>query len=401
MRTRARAEQRRSGCAAIAFACAVLALALPASASAFTFGPTVSPTGPHQTIFDWSNDRCQSNNIPDAPAHAIRDARNRIQLLVTHWLNYRVIGRSFDDLARECKNLMPSGESGDPATYNNKEWVGSIYTEDGRTVYGLTSNEYQGNLFVNMCPSGNYFRCLYLSITGVVSKNYGDDYVNQANPLVRSTPYQYFPDTGPYGVNQPSNIIRAHDGYYYVLYKTEDYLAQENGTCLMRTRDLRDAASWRHWQGTSFSGVRKNPYSVVPMQRAEPFTCKPVDFASIEAMAHSLTWNTYLDKYLLVGGAGKYEPSVGHNVYGIYYSLSDDLINWTDRELMVEVPLVYSWTCGQEFPWGFPSVIDRDSRSRSFTTSDRDFDLYYTLHNRGNCLVGLDRDLVRVPVRFN
>ena len=84
----------------------------------------------------------------------------------------------------------------------------------------------------------------------------------------------------------------------------------------------------------------------------------------------------------------------------MYYSLSHDLIHWTPRKLLVEVPLVNSWVCGQEFPWGFPSVIDHDSRSRVFETSDRTFHLYYTVHNRPDCVQGLDRDLMRVPIQF-
>ena len=98
------------------------------------------------------------------------------------------------------------------------------------------------------------------------------------------------------------------------------------------------------------------------MERAEPYACQPVSFANIEYMTHSVTWNTHFDKYLLVGPAGKYDPARGENVYGIYYSLSDDLINWSPRELMVEVPLVYTWKCGDEFPWGVPSVIDHEQQ---------------------------------------
>ena len=306
-------------------------LALPSSASSYTFGPTVSGNGPEETMYDWSVQRCENNNIPDAPAHAIRDSWGRVQVLVTHWVNYRLIGRSFNDLQLECRRLMQSGESGDPATFNNKEWVTSLYTKDGRTIYALLSNEYQGHLFVGQCNSGNYFSCLYLSMTAAISHDNGDNYVSMPEPLVRATPYQYFKDSGPYGVNVPSNIVKHHDGYYYAFYKSEDYLSQLKGACLMRTRNLNSTRSWRSWDGQHFSIPRKNPYNVVPLQRAEPFRCHPVDFASLENLTHSLTWNTHFDKYLLVGPAGKYDPSRGENVYGIYYSLSDDLINWSDR----------------------------------------------------------------------
>ncbi len=394
-------RSRRGGFLLAVAVCALTALAAPSTAPAYTWAPNVQPIGPHQTIFDWSAQSCQPNNIADAPAHAIRDARGFIQIYVSHWVNYRLMGRTFDSLTYNCHQLMASGESGDPSTFNNKEWLGSFYTSDGRRIYALTSNEFQGTLFAGFCNSGNYFKCLYTSITGAVSYNYGDDYVNLPNPLVRASAYQYFNDTGPYGVNVPSNIVKARDGYYYALYHAEgDYLAQVKGACLMRTRNLRDTSSWRSWDGSSFSLGRKNPYVVVPMERAESAVCTPIDFPSIEVMSQSLTWNTYFNKWLLVGNAGKYDPDRGENVYGMYYSTSSDLIHWSDRKLLVEVPLPHSWKCGDEFPWGFPSVIDHDSRSRNFDTSDHEFYLYYTLNNRTSCFGSLDRDLVRVPIRF-
>jgi hypothetical protein len=393
-------HSRRRGCIFVVLACAFAALALPSAASAYTVAPNFQQMGQPETVFDWSVQSCQANNIPDAPAHAIRDARGRIQITVSHWVNYRLMGPTFNDLTYDCHQLMMSGESGDPASFNNKEWLGSIYTEDGRTVYALTSNEFQGNLFVGFCNSGNYFKCLYLSTSGAISKNYGDDYVNQPNPLVRASAYQYFRDTGPYGVNVPSNIVKARDGYYYAMLKADQYLAQPPGACLMRTRSLDHPASWRAWDGQGFNSPRKNPYAVVPMQRAEPFICHPVDPLNIQSMSHSLTWNTYLKKWLLVAPSGKYDPDLNRNVWGFYYATSKDLIHWDEQKLLVEVPLPFTWVCGDEFPWGVPSVIDHDSRSRSFGTSDRDFYLYYTVSNRANCISGLDRDLVRMPIKF-
>ena len=160
----------------------IAALVIPVSALGFTWGPDVQPTGPHQTMFDWSANRCEANNIPDAPAHALRDARGRIQVLVTHHVNYRLIGESFNTLALQCRQHLVSTDSGDPATFNNREWVTSLYTEDGHTIYALLSNEYQGNRFVGFCNSGNYFNCLYLSVTAAVSKNHGDDYTQDGVP---------------------------------------------------------------------------------------------------------------------------------------------------------------------------------------------------------------------------
>ena len=56
-------------------------------------------------------------------------------------------------------------------------------------------------------------------------------------------------------------------------------------------------------------------------------------------MTDSLTYNTYLDKYVLVSPAGAPQPGRRGVVWGFYYSTSDDLIDWTPRRLIREAVL--------------------------------------------------------------
>ncbi len=48
----------------------------------------------------------------------------------------------------------------------------------------------------------------------------------------------------------------------------------------------------------------------------------------------------------------------------------------------------------------YPSLLDPTSPSRTFATTDRRPYLYFTLFNHAGCKLGLDRDLVRVPVEL-
>ena len=385
---------------------AVVILVLPSLARSYSFPPGVEQTGPEQILFDWSQNRCQDENIPDAPPRAVRDSWNRLQLLVTHWVNYRLIGRNFDDLKLDCRMTMGPLQNPNPAAYADKEWISSPYTIDGTHFWALGAQEFQGNTHASMCMTGNYFKCLYMSINLFASSNRGDTWAHGPPPtqVVATTPYQYFKDDGPYGPTTPTNIVRnPRDGYYYSMIRLQGYLAQKAGTCVMRTRALANPTSWRAWDGSSFSTRFKlTPYNVVRMERAEPFACEPVDYANIEKMTGSITWNKWLEKWMLIDTVGKYEPSLNHNVYGVYYALSDDLVHWDDRQLLMHVATLIDHVCGDEDPLVYPSAIDHSSRSRNFETTDQSFYLYFTrIHYASSpCYQTLDRDLVRVPIRF-
>jgi hypothetical protein len=89
----------------------------------------------------------------------------------------------------------------------------------------------------------------------------------------------------------------------------------------------------------------------------------------------------------------------GREVWGFYFSTSADLINWSRRKLIMEVPL--PWTVefpGSDLSFLYPSLLDPDSKSRNFETSDDQAYLFFTRNNFGHA--SLDRDLVRVPVQF-
>jgi hypothetical protein len=91
----------------------------------------------------------------------------------------------------------------------------------------------------------------------------------------------------------------------------------------------------------------------------------------------------------------------GETVSGIYYSLSDDLIHWTPRELIVEVESRQTYRCGDPYPVAYPSVLDPDSTSRNFETTGKRAYLYFTRFNYESCKETSDRDLVRIPIEFS
>ena len=332
------------------------------------------------------------------PARAFRDARGRTQLILAHYVNRRLIGPDLAHLRRDCTPVFSSASSPDPATYADREWLASVYTSDGKTVYALVHDEFQGHRHPGRCSSGVYLRCWYNAITLVVSHDGGTSYErpDRSGRLVAAIPQPYEADAGPAGIFEPSNIVRnPRNGYFYVLAREIAYGGSLRGTCVLRTRRLDRPGSWRAWNGNSFSVRFQDPYR---MSSGRLRFCLPVATGEIGEMAESLTFNPALDRFLLVGMSSVYDPGRRRLVTGVYYSTSDDLVLWSPRRLLFVTPRPQTFVCGDPDPIAYPSVIDPSSTARSFDTSGTRAFLYFTRLHYRNCQQTFDRDLVRVPI---
>jgi hypothetical protein len=358
--------------------------------------------GPGKIVFDWRTRACSPLDYPDLPARAFRDSRGRVQLIASHDVTRRMVGPDLDHLRRECRPVFSSHRDPRPAAFDDREWIGATYTRDGRTVFALVHNEYQGHRHRGRCPSGNYEKCWYNALTLAVSRDGGRSFSHAPSPRhrVASVPYRYLPDAGPVGLLQPSNIVwRPADRHFYALLLAFGYRAQARGSCLMRTKTIADPTSWRAWDGTGFRVRFADPYRERPEPRAH--VCRPIARDQISEMSQSLTFNTYFKRFLLVGTAGAYDRSKGRDVWGIYYSLSDDLLHWSERKLIFEAELPWTHRCGDRDPIIYPALIDPNSPHRNFGTTDRRAYLYFTRFNYTSCRQPSDRDLVRVPIEFS
>ena len=363
----------------------------------------VQVLGPEETVFSWNRDRCEDDDIPDLPARAFRDESGQVQLISAHFVNRRFTGPNLNRVTHRCEVTMRSGMEADPARFNDREWLAAPYTPDGRTVYALVHNEYQGQAHPGRCPSGEYFKCWYNAVTLAVSRDGGDSFQDSRPPpahLVASIPSAYVPDAGIYGIFSPSNIVRRKDdGYYYSLVVARPFRQQQLGSCLVRTNDLGDPTSWRAWDGSGFRVSMPSPYQP-GLGPPSDHVCRPVSRNEIGSMHESLTYNTYLGKYLLVGLSGDRLPRRRGVTFGIYYSVSDDLIDWSRRKLIREAQLPWTYKCGEASPILYPSLLDPDSTSRNFeTTGERPY-LYFTRFHYRDCVQTLNRDLIRVQLEF-
>jgi hypothetical protein len=167
----------------------------------------------------------------------------------------------------------------------------------------------------------------------------------------------------------------------------------------MRTNRLDDPTSWRAWDGDGYNVGFVDPYKV--KVAASKHVCQPVSPNAISDMSFSLTYNTYYGKYLLVSPANQYDPRKHRVVSGFYYSLSDNLVDWSQRKLIKEVVLLNTYRCGDPDPVFYPSVLDPNSKSRNFETTGKRAYIYFTRMHYSACQLTLNRDLVRVPIEFS
>jgi len=366
-------------------------------------------TGPEEVVFDWTTDRCEDESIPDIAARAFRDASGNVQLNIGHYVNYRMVGPDFDSLVSDCTApVLASDFDSDPSQFNDSEWIGAFYTEDGQTVYALVHNEYRGVTHQaarpGQCPSNDNLTCLDTSFTMAISTDAGQTFSDIAPPpnhLVATMPYVFNDEGVPSGIRQPSNIVRGPDDYFYLFGSISDYPAAPGDfppqwVCALRTNDLADPSSWRYWDGEAFAGEFINPYLDTAGAGVDAAKCAPVAFPQLSGSVNEgVVYNEVLGKYVMVGIASQADGSTP--VWGVYYSTSEDLINWSNRELLLEIESGEA-VADPEFQLihAYPSIIDPDSASLSFETMDDDAYLYISRFNFGGN--SLDRDLLRFPI---
>ena len=361
---------------------------------------TITVLGSPEAVFDWSSQACRPRQIPDLPVRAFRDDRDLVQLILPDYVNRRMVGPSLDRLHVDCDVTMGSALNPDPAAFDDREWIASVFTRDGRDVVALVHEEYQGHRHPGRCPSGVYERCWYNAITFARSTDGGRSFNEIPAPdgLIAGSPRRYTPDVGPFGVFAPSNIVpNPDDGLYYAIVLTIEPEGEASGSCVMRTSNPASPSSWRAWNGEGFELKFVDPYK----RPSAPEACEPVATPEISDMHESLTYNTYLDRFVLVGLSTARTQTGVEPVSGVYFSLSSDLVHWTPRKLLMETESRGTFECGDPDPIAYPSLLDPSSPSRTFDTTGRNPYLYYTQFNYSDCAQTLNRDLVRVPVEIS
>jgi len=359
--------------------------------------------GAKEVLFSYATDRCYDNDKPDNPVRAVRAEDGSITLFFGQApQNYSSRGADFNSLKRDCgKPVFVWADRKTPESYENNEWLWSVYREGSRW-HALVHNEFHDPVSANCkVPDIPEFNpCWYNSITYAVSTDGGRSFVKPSPPahviapapLAWVAPAQPVTDWYVEGYFAPTNIVRANDGYYYALTSVTPSPLGPGGWCVMRTSQLDDPATWRAWDGTGFNLRMTSPYvtgSPAPV-------CQPLQ--KTMASGH-LVYSTYIGRFLHV--AQNVQWIGGRNVCGIYFSLSSDLVHWSEHQLLAETFAFDDCKLQPSDPGvletmhqGYASIIDHGDTTINFERAGRTPYLYYARETPTGPQV------VRVPLTF-
>ena len=386
---------------------------------------------------------CGTWHVSDGPAKPFRDSQGRIQIVFPGEHNRRMLGTSFANLVpeqqfpggRACgtpgnpvnathKNPVDAngnflaGES--PDKFDGRDWVLTPY-RTGSTIHTLIHHEYHG-LFDPFVPNGpvgagckrvpagqsDANTCWLGSATYAQSTDDGATYTHATPPNhhVASGPYQYTPDWGRRGLTAMANIINnPFDDQFYTMFNGENQAAsfskakarnllQEEGSCVARSDSLPASDGWHGWQGYGgFSATFPNPYPTEPANKYA-HVCESVTdhlrrtandfFQPGGVRVRGLAYDQYLERFILVGTSDAESD-------GAIYSLSPDLINWSDAQVLAR-------STGGCSGLGYPTIADPSDTSDNFERPGRTAELF---HNCGGPSgQAFDRNLHRVPFKF-
>ncbi len=365
-------------------------LAMPATALDLTIqeGPT--------EVFSWARDRCETWHIPDAPARAFRTPEGEIRLIAAHVRNRVMHGKDLRSLRVECRIVFRGADADAPESYDDKLWLSALWTEDGRTIHALAHAEFHGQRRPALCPIAQYMACWRNQLIQVASRDGGASFQRDGVALAAGVPYRFDGAAGKRsGYFEPSNIFR-HGAALYAFVWAEGYKGQQRGACLLRTADIADPGAWRAWNGKGFNTAFRDVYRDTISDPAQ-HVCQPI--ARLDGVVASVVRHRASGKFIAVYATVRRPLADGAPQSGVWYTLSDDLLVWSEPQLLLALPLMWAFTCGERAVWAYPSLIDPQSQARNLDDVGGQADLYLTRFNlAADCKLPPDRDLVRFGV---
>jgi len=352
-----------------------------------------------EVVFNWSKDRCFDENIPDSAARAFRSSDGLVNLYATHFRNVPLKGLMLDDVKPACHTQFAAAPDPNPENYGARIWLQTFYSADsGKNIYSLASSDYHGKWFGNCTRKKASNHDCWMSAIVLAHSSDGGQSFSMASPpnhVIANSVEKYSSDQkGGAGFLTTSNIVKI-DQYYYSLFYAAAFKSQPGGNCLARTDNLADSKSWRAWNGNTF----EQPLYNGPQSRHAGAGCVPL--ANLPYKIRSLIWHAPSQGYIATF-------EVTHRAKGrsprsdvtFSFAWSSNLKDWSDPVAILTLEGASNCNSAQ-VAGAYPSIIDSQSSDENFGTASGRAYLYYTKFNlKSNCLLTLDRDLVRVPIRI-
>lgn len=388
----------------------------PAPASPQLLGPAV-------TVWNASFSTCgaKARDNVDSPARAFIDASGTVRVTGSCRTSRLASGATLFDVTHDCEIALESTNDSSPAMFADNEWISSTYSLGGDRVFALLHNEYHGFSHGQcaMVPFRHGY-CQMFSLTAAQSTDGGRHWSHLRPPphhLVATPPHRYVDDKSSlwFGFGDSGGIVRSpKDGYFYTTGHNRATIGQQaNGTCLMRTRDLLEPASWMGWNGSAFSVAFVDPYFLRPGADTSFHTCSVLEdqvrglpravpppgvcCRGKPLVLQGLSWSEYLSKFVGVLWNTAHDPTIAGGAPFVF-ALSDDLLAWSS---VASLPL-------PQLPNGtlaYPSLLDpmaeRGGPGTSFDVVGRYPSLFFAVANpKGTGIKAHWDALVRVQLDF-
>ncbi len=354
----------------------------------------VTLAGSPERVYDPKRDGCTPSDIPDVNARAVRTADGSVALTALHFINRALRGPDLDHLKIDCNVVLSSAQSADPAAYDGRRFITSLWTDDGKTIAALVHNEYHADHFPGRCLYNEELPCWYNSVLAFRSADGGESFTRSTPLVVAAAPFRQDIGQGHHrGFFNPSNIFS--DGRQkYALIATTGWDNQPAGTCLFRNADPLNSAGWRAFDGTAFSIRYDDPYSG---RSFAPTACAPVGPFGFPVGA--VVRHRPSGLFLAIWAAPKNDAE--RPVDGFYVASSRNLIDWSGPRLLLAGKTMMSPACAADGSGGessvvaYPSLLDAKATGRNFDNVGDEAWLYYTAIKVEGCTPGAERVLLR------
>lgn len=359
---------------------------------------SVSVFGGVETVFRWREARCGDHHLPDSPARALRLADGRILLTASQFTNIPFIGTDFQDLRPACDLSSRADENSDWRQFNDRVWIQALARLQDGSIFALASHEYAGSRHAGKCTAPGS-ACWFSSITAMVAPAGTLKFrtLPLTDRVIASSPEKYEQDkVQRTGFFSTTNIIYESDFAYALLYN-EGIHGQNRGMCLIRANKNDLLSGWKALSNGRFDAQLK-PFEQRSQSRP---ICDVVGENVFSDVVRSVVRLPNNGPWMATFAKLRSKSPDDKTISGIYYSLSDDLINWNQANLLIELlPFVVQKEAGIYFQ--YPSIIDHESRSENFFDIHSKPYLYLVRYNLWpDRRQGGDRDLVRIPLQIS
>ncbi len=348
--------------------------------------PRAAIASPEEPVFLWRRDRCADDDIPDAPLRVLRRDDGTLVGFASHYVSRLFLISPDRHFSRDCRPVFSSRADPDPATFDDRIWIASTWSDDGRHVAALGHDEYQGQTHPGHCTYATYRQCWYNSVVLLRSDDGGRSFAKLAAPPIAVARARFQSGEGmPRGFFDPTNLV-AKDGWHYAIIYNNGEPGQPRGNCLFRAGTVTEARSWEYWTGNGFEKSSFDPYGgALP----PPLPCQPL--AGLNGRVFAIVLHKQTGWYVGAMAVQGETQQVGE--IGLVFSR--DLINWSGYEKLLDASMIWSKSCAPPVHYGYPSLVDLASTDRNFSEIGDHPALYLTRLPLQGCSTTLDRDLVR------